>query len=99
MTNEEWDRKTEFLLNRHVQFEVDMEKLKEAQKKTEQFLAQTAEMISNCASVMFEGFKITDAKIRESSKITDAKIREVAQEIQNLNAKVNRHLDEGHQSA
>lgn len=87
MTNEEWDRKTEFLLNRQAQFDVDMEELKQAQKKTEKFLAQTAEMISSCASVMFEGFKITDAKIRE-----------VAQEIQNLNTKVDRHIDEGHQS-
>ena len=88
MTNEEWDRKAEFLLNRQAQFHVDMEELKEAQKKTEKFLAETAEMISSCTSVMFEGFKITDAKIRE-----------VAQEIQNLNGKVNRHIDEGHQSA
>ena len=65
-----------------------MEKLKEAQNKTEKFLAQTAEMISSCASVMFESFKITDAKIRE-----------VAKEIRNVNAKVDRHIDEGHPSA
>ena len=88
MTNEEWDRKAEFLLHRQAQFEVDMEKLKEAQNKTEKYLAQTAEMISSCASVMFESFKITDAKIRE-----------VAQQIGNLDAKVDRHIDEGHQSA
>ncbi len=88
MTNEEWDRKTEFLLNRQAQFDVDMEKLKEAQKKTEKFLAQTAEMISSCASVMFESFKITDAKIRE-----------VAQEIRNLNVKVDHHIDEAHPNA
>jgi len=88
MTNEEWDRKVEFLLNRQAQFDVDMEELKEAHKKTEKVIAQTAEMISSCASVMFEGFKITDAKIRE-----------VAEEIRNLNAKVDRHIDEGHPSA
>lgn len=88
MTNEEWDRKAEFLLNRQAQFDVDMEKLKEAQNKTEKYLAQTAEMISSCASVMFESFKITDAKIRE-----------VAQQIGNVDAKVDRHIDEGHQSA
>lgn len=99
MTNEEWDRKAEFLLHRQAQFHVEMEELKEAQKKTEKYLAETAEMISSCATVMFESFKITDAKIREESKITEAKIREVAQAIGNLDAKVDRHIDEGHQSA
>ena len=88
MTNEEWDRKAEFLLHRQAQFHVEMEELKEAQKKTEKYLAETAEMISSCASVMFESFKITDAKIRE-----------VAQAIGNLDAKVDRHIDDGHQSA
>lgn len=95
MTNEEWDRKTEFLLNRQAQFDVDMEKLKVAQDRTEKFLAQTAEMISSSTSVMFESFKITDAKIRElteSQKLTD-------QEIRNLNFKVDRHIDEGHPNA
>ena len=92
MTNEEWDRKAEFLLNRQAQFDVDMEELKQAQKKTEKFLAQTAEMISSCAAVLFESFKITDAKIRELNEFTH-------REILNLNAKVDRHIDEGHPNA
>jgi len=95
MTNEEWDRKTEFLLNRQAQFDADMQELRESQKLTEKYLAQTAEMISRCTSVMFESFKITDAKIRElteSQKLTD-------QEIRNLNFKVDRHIDEGHPNA
>ena len=95
MTNEEWDKKAEFLLNRQAQFDVDMEELKKAQRETEKFLRQTAEMISSGTNVMFESFKITDAKIRElteSQKVTDQAIR-------NLNAKVDRHIDEGHSSA
>ena len=92
MTNEEWDRKVEFLLNRQAKFDVDMEELKEAQKKTEKVVAQTAEMISSCASVMFEGFKITDAKIREINELTNREIR-------NLNTKLDRHIDEGHPNA
>jgi proteasome assembly chaperone (PAC2) family protein len=92
MTNEEWDRKTEFLLNQQAKFEVDMQELKESQKKTEKYLAQLAEMISSCASLMFEGFKITDAKIRELAETTN-------REILNLNAKLDRHIDEGHPGA
>ena len=95
MTNEEWDRKAEFLLNRQAQFEVDMEELKQAQKETEKVLERTAEILSSGTSVIFECFKITDAKIRElteSQKVTDRAIR-------NLNTKVDRHIDEGHPGA
>ena len=88
MTNEEWDRKTEFLLSQQAKFDADMQELKEAQKKNEKYIAQTAEMISSCASVMFESFKITDAKIRE-----------LANEIRGVNTKLDRHIDEGHPNA
>jgi hypothetical protein len=76
MTNEEWDRKTEFILNQQAKFEIGMQELRESQKKTEKFLAQLAETISSCASVMFEGFKITDAKIRELTTKLDRHIDE-----------------------
>lgn len=43
MTNEEWDRKTEFLLNQQAKFDAGMQDLKEAQAISERKLAKAAE--------------------------------------------------------
>ena len=43
MTNEEWDRKAEFLLNQQAKFDAGMEKLKEAQEKSQQTLERANE--------------------------------------------------------
>jgi hypothetical protein len=42
MTNEEWDRKVEFLLNQSAKFDAGMQELKEAQAITERKLAEAA---------------------------------------------------------
>ena len=88
MTNEEWDRKTEFLLNQQAKFDAEMHELKQAQKKTEKIIARAAEMISDLASLTIDGFKLTDGKIREltesqkelteSQKDTEKKLKELA---------------------
>ena len=57
MTNEEWDRKTEFLLNQQAKFDAGMQELKEAQKITEKKIAEaaaTAERASQTASHAIE---------------------------------------------
>jgi len=99
MSNEEWERKMEFLLNQQVRFDAEMYGLKEAQKKTDQRFAQTEEQISHLAGFMSEGFdlimtlfKKTDAEIKElteSQKLTDEALRK-------LIARFDRHLSEGH---
>jgi hypothetical protein len=43
MTNEEWDRKAEFLLNQQVKFDAGMQELKEAQKISDEKIAKAAE--------------------------------------------------------
>ena len=53
MTNEEWDRKTEFLLNQQAKFDAGLQELKEAQIISEQKIAEvaaTAERASQTAS-------------------------------------------------
>jgi len=78
MSNEEWDRKVEFLLNQQAQFEADMIELKEAQAASEKKLDRTSEMLSSYATIMFENSKITDSRLRElaeSQKLTDEQLR------------------------
>ncbi len=43
MTNEEWDRKVEFLVNQQAIFDAGMQELKEAQKVSEQKIARVSE--------------------------------------------------------
>ena len=99
MSNEEWQRKMEFLLNQQAKFDAEMYELKDAQAKTERTVDRAAQNISHLAGFIHEGFglvmnlfKETDEKFKEmaaSSKETDAKI-------QALTAKMDRHLSEDH---
>jgi hypothetical protein len=99
MSNEEWERKMEFLLNQQARFDAEMYELKEAQKKTDQRFAQTEEQIGHLAGFMSEGFSLimtlfkkTDAGIKElteSQKLTDEALRK-------LITRFDRHLSEDH---
>ena len=85
MSNEEWERKMEFLLNQQAKFDAEMYELKAAQ-------ARAAEILASQASIMFEAFKITNAEIRdlkESQKLTN-------EALQKLLSRFDRHLSEGH---
>ena len=78
MSNEEWDRKVEFILNQQAQFEIDMIELKAAQAASEKKLDRVAETLSSYATILYEGFKVTDAEIqalKESQKLTDEQLR------------------------
>ena len=99
MSNEEWERKMEFLLNQQARFDTEMYELKAAQKKTDQRFAQTQEQIGHLAGFMSEGFglimtlfKETAAEIKElkeSQKLTDEALRK-------LITRFDRHLSEDH---
>ena len=106
MSNEEWERKMEFLLNQQAKFDAEMYELKAAQAKTEQAMDRAAKNISHLAGFIHEGFglvmnlfKDTDEKFKQ----TDAKIQALAEEhklteeaLRKLTAKMDRHLSEGH---
>ena len=53
MTNEEWNRKAEFLLNQQAKFDADMQvlkqELKESQKISERKIGEVAEVASHAA--------------------------------------------------
>jgi hypothetical protein len=84
MSNEEFDRKMEFLLNQQTRFDAGMHELREAQKITDEKVKHmfdgfeegkkvaihTRETLDELAILTTEGFKI----LYEQSKNTDAKI-------------------------
>ena len=98
MSNEEWDRKTEFLLNQQAKFDADMEELKAAQAKTERTLDRAAENISHLGAFIHEGFglvinlfKDTDEKFKETAasfKDTDAKFKDTDGKFRDTDGKI-----------
>jgi len=91
MSNEEWDRKAEFLLNQQAKFDADMEEMKAREKAAEKRLDRLEEWLSSQATIMFENAKITDSQIRElkaTQKVTE-------QLLQKLITRFDRHLTEG----
>ena len=91
MTNEEFDRRAEFIVEQQAQFTADIQQLREAQ-------AQTDQVVSRLAAVTLEGFKDVNAKLdalidsqmrlAEAQALTDKKLR-------NLIAVVDRYFSEG----
>jgi hypothetical protein len=59
MSNEEFDRKMEFLLNQQPRFDAGMEELKEAQKQTEKKLHVFFEGLTELRNLTYDGFKLT----------------------------------------
>ncbi len=64
MTNEEFDRKVEFLLNQQAKLDADMQRLEAAQTFTAQALTRLVETVSSLSTIMLEGFKVLDNKIQ-----------------------------------
>ena len=55
MTNEEFEKTKEFILQQQAQFASDMQQLREAQAKTEQVVTQTGEIVGRLARYFKEG--------------------------------------------
>ena len=91
-SNEEWDRKVEFLLNQQAKFDADMAEMKAFQRETDKKLDRLEDFLSSQATIMFESFKVTDAQIREVKELQ--KVTE--QMLQKLLTRFDRHLTEGH---
>lgn len=114
MMNEEferrWERKVEFLLNQQAKFDADMEEIKRTQAEESKKFAETREMIFSMASLTFEGFKITDARIKavqkeaaevqkavgEAQKALAESQKLTDEKLRDLTALVDRHIREGH---
>jgi len=79
MTNEEFERKMEFIVNHQAQFSAGMEELREAQAelreaqaRTEGRVTQIEQLVNRLAAATLEGFKDTNAKI---DALVDSHIR------------------------
>jgi hypothetical protein len=66
MTNEEFEKRKEFILKQRARFATGMQQLREAQALTELVVAQTGEILARLANVTLEGFKNVNAKIEAS---------------------------------
>jgi hypothetical protein len=87
MSNEEWDRQVEFLLKQQAQFDIDMRRIEATQEETGKFLAQMAENLAEQSYVMFKGFEIAKAEmreLRESQKLTDEQLRKFIAKVDRL---------------
>ena len=65
MTNEEFDRRIDFILGQQAQFATDIQQLREAQ-------AQTDQVVNRLAAATLEGFKDVNAKL---DALVDSQVR------------------------
>jgi hypothetical protein len=79
MNNEEFDRKMAFIVGQQAQFASDIQQLEESQARTDQVVAQTAELVgqvgdvvTRLANVTHAGFTEVNAKL---NALVDAQIR------------------------
>ena len=109
MTNEEFERTKEFIINQQAQFTVDIEKLKETQERIQKTQAQTEVSLLNLVNVTHQYFRFTVkslAALGDAQKRTDENLNVLAnaqlrtnEHLDTLIATVDRHIREGHQSA
>lgn len=105
MSNEEYEKRMEFIVEQQAQFSIDIHQLREsqaelraAQARTEQVVVQTGEIVARLANATLEGFKDVNVKIDalvDSQIRTDEKIDTLTDNVQNLTAIANRYFTEG----
>ena len=98
MTNEEFEKRMEFIIEHQAQFASDIQQLREAQARTEQFMAQAEQLVGRLAQVTHAGFQNLNAKIDalvdSQVRLTDAQSR-TDENLRNLIAVVDRYFREG----
>ncbi len=91
MTNEEFEKRMEFILEQQAQFTSDIQQLRESQ-------AQTEQLVNRLAAVALEGFKDVNAKIDalvdSHIRLTESQSR-TDENLRNLIAVVDRYFSEG----
>lgn len=103
MTNEEFERKAEFLLNQQAKFEVGMQKLQEAQSElweaqavTEKKVKEVAETAAHAAEAALsaaEGVAETGKVVTQLTTITREGFRLVFENSKNQDAKISALVD------
>lgn len=103
MTNEEFEKTKEFILQQQARFASDIQRSREAQTQTDlvlthvgEVLAQTGEIVGRLANVTHEGFKDVNAKINalvDSEIRTDEKIKALVESQLRTDEKINALVD------
>ena len=75
MTNEEWDRKAEFLLNQQAKFDADMQELKEAQKISEQKIGKVSEAAEHAVEAAEHAVEAAELAVEAVTQLTDITTR------------------------
>ncbi len=106
MTNEEWDRKVEFLLNQQARFDAGMQQIKEAQAENEKKITTAAATAAHAAvAVSHVAISVTQmaetvasfiSATNNSFQLVFDSQRRTEEELQNLAGIVERHIREGH---
>ena len=89
MTNEEFDRKAEFLLNQQARFDADMQKIKEVHAETEQLAKETAKRLDRVATVVDHLTSVVD----DLARVTHEGFRFVIASFKDTNAKIDALVD------
>ena len=96
MTNEDFERTKEFILQQQAQFAAGIEELREAQAQASTVITRTGEIVTRLANVTHEGFKDVNAKINSlidsQINLTDAKSR-TDEKINSVDSKINALVD------
>ncbi|MBC7912303.1 MAG: hypothetical protein H7Y30_17480 [Pyrinomonadaceae bacterium] len=91
MTNEEFEKRMEFIVEQQAQFSADIQHLRETQAHTDQIVARLAQLT-------LEGFKDVNAKIDalvdSHLRLSEAQSR-TDENLRNLIAVVDRYFNEG----
>jgi len=96
VSNEEFEKRMEFLVEHQAQFTVDIQQLREAQSRTEGVVVQTGEIVARLATVTLEGFKDVNAKINaliDAQIKTDEKVNALADSQTQTDEKINLLVD------
>ena len=94
MTNEEWDKKAEFILNQQAQFSADIERLKEIVTRLATATLGRFEALEERTAEKFGDVDAKIAALVNSQIRTEEIARENTENIRNLTAVVNRYFAE-----
>ena len=98
MTDEEFQRKIDFIVDQQAQFTSDIQQLREAIQQLRESQAQTDHVVARLANVTAAGFKdVTvkiDALVDSHIRLTEAQTR-TDENLRNLIAVVDRYFREG----
>lgn len=90
MTNEEFEKQKEFILEQQAQFAVGMQQLREAQAQTEIVVARIRKIVARPANRILKGSSVVKAKI---NALVDSQKR-TGEDLKNLIAALERYLSE-----